>query len=128
MNLCLNFRRSEKTEMSLFAWYVMSDNSVFTDTTHGLIRLTQLRMQVKNNNREMSLKLQSINCDENLAVSPITTKNILTFHIQQNEAKHVRWLNWTQLNSKLAWISPRSTTLDERVANTASNTTGMLKP
>ena len=49
--------------------HFMSNNSVVIDTTHGLIRLPHLTMQVKTASSETTTKPQPVNTDEALTIN-----------------------------------------------------------
>ena len=57
----------------------MRNNSVVTDTTHGLIHFPHLTMQVKTASSETTTKPQPVITDEALTIPPTTTKTITDF-------------------------------------------------
>ena len=59
--------------------HFMRRNSVVIDTTHGLILLPHLTMQVKTTSSETTTKPQPVITDEALTIPPTTTKTITAF-------------------------------------------------
>ena len=59
--------------------HFMRNNSVFIDTTHGLIHFPHLTMQVKKASSETTTKPQPFTIDDALTIPPVKTKTITAF-------------------------------------------------
>ena len=59
--------------------HFMRDNSVFIDTTHGLIHIPHLTMQIKVAASETTTKAQPVITHDALTIPPTTTKTITAF-------------------------------------------------
>ena len=56
--------------------HFMRNNSVFIDTTHGLIHFPHLTMQIETSSSETTTKPQPVIADEDLTIPPTTTRTI----------------------------------------------------
>ena len=94
-------------------------NSVIPDTTHGLIHLFHLTMQVRKNNNGTSVGPQSILSDDKLTFLPMKTKRITPFvdHPSQCKATSTvtRKENFTE-GASLIFSHAMSTITDKTVA------------
>ena len=70
--------------------HFMRNNSVVIDTTHGLIHLPHLTMQVKTTSSETTTKKQPVITEEALNIPPTTTKTITAFIDHPFEMEHNR--------------------------------------
>ena len=106
--------------------HFMRNKSVVIDTTHGLIHLPHLTMQVKTAASETTTKPQPVITDETLTIPPTTTKTITDFvdHLSNwDTTGTVTTLeNFTETASLLISHS-MSTMIDKRIADRVTNTT-----
>ena len=106
--------------------HFMRNNSVAIDTTHGLIHLPHLTMQVKTASSETTTKPQPVITEEALTIPPKTTKTITAFidyPSKWNTTGTVTPLdNFTETASLLISHS-MSTIIDKRIPVRVTNTT-----
>ena len=70
--------------------HFMRNNSVVIDTTHGLIHLPHLLMQVKTASSETTTKPQQVITDKALTIPSTTTKTITAFTDHPFDMEHNR--------------------------------------
>ena len=110
----------------LFGLHSMRNNSVVIDTTHGLLLLPHLTMQVKTASSETSTKLQQVITDEALTIPLTTTKTITAFidHPSKwNTTGTVTPLDKFTETASLLISHSMSTIIDKRIAVRVTNTT-----
>ena len=116
----------KKLTGTIIRLHFMRNNSVVTDTTHGLIQFPHLTMQVKTDSSETTTKPQPVITDEALTITPTTTKTITDFidHPSKwNTTGTVTTLEkFTETASLLISLS-MSTIIDKRIAVRVTNTT-----
>ena len=106
--------------------HFMKNNSVVTDTTHGLIHFPHLTMQDKTASSETTTKTQSFITDEALTIPPTTTKTIAAFtdHSSKwNTTGTVTQLKKFTETASLLISHSMSTVIDKRIAVRVTNTT-----
>ena len=104
----------------------MRNNSVFIDTTNGLIHFPHFTMQIKTASSETTLKPQSIITDEALTIPTTTTKTITPFidHPSKwNTRGTVTPLEKFTETASLLISHSMLTIIDKRKAVRATNTT-----
>ena len=106
--------------------HFMRNNSVVTDTTHGLIHFLHLTMQVKTASSETTTKPQPVVTDEALTIPLRTTKTIIAFidHPSKwNTTGTVTPLEKFTETASLLISHSMSTIKDKRIAVRVTNTT-----
>ena len=106
--------------------HFMRNNSVVIDTTHGLIHIPHLTMQVKTTSSETTTKPQPVITDEALTIPPTTTKTITAFidHPSKwNTTGTVTPLEKFTETASLLISHSMSTIIDKRIAVRVTNTT-----
>ena len=107
-------------------WHFMGNNSVVIDTTHGLIHIPHLTMQVKTASSETTTKTQPVITDDALTIPPTTTKTITAFtdHPSKwNTTGTVTPLEKSTETAILLVSHSISTTIDKRIAVRVTKTT-----
>ena len=110
----------------IFGLHFMRNNSVVIDTTHGLIHLPHLTMQVKTASSETTAKSQPVITDEALTIPPTTTKTITVFvdHPSKwNTTGTVTPLEKFTETAILLIFHSRSTIIEKRIAVRVTNRT-----
>ena len=106
--------------------YFMKNKSVFIDTTHGLIHLPHLTLQVKTASSETATKTQSFITDDALTIPPITTKTNTAFVYHPSKLNTTGSVTlsekFTETTSLLISHS-KSTIIDKRTAVRVTNAT-----
>ena len=106
--------------------HFMRNNSVVIDTTHGLIHLSYLTMQVKTASSETTTKPQPVIMDEDLTIPPATTKTVTAFidHPSKwNTTGTVTPFEKFTETASLLISHSMSTIIDRRIAVRVTNTT-----
>ena len=106
--------------------HFMTNNSVVIDTTHGLIQIPHLTMQVKTAASETTTKLQPVITDEALTMPLMTTKTITAFidyPSEWNTTGTVTPLEKCTETASLLISHSMSTIIDKRIAVRVTNTT-----
>ena len=106
--------------------HFMRNNSVVIDTTHGLIHLPHLTMQVKTASSETTTKPQHVIIDEALTIPPATTKTVTAFidHPSKwNTTGTVTPLEKFTETASLLISHSMSTIIDKKIAVRVTNTT-----
>ena len=106
--------------------HFLRNNSVVIDTTHGLIHLPHLTMQVKTASSETTTKPKPVITDEALTIPPTTRKTITTFidHPSKwNTTGTVTPLEKFTETASLLISHSMSTITDKRIAVRVTNTT-----
>ena len=107
-------------------WHFMKNNSVVTDTTHGLIHFPHLTMQVKTASSETTTKPQLFIADDALTIPPETTITItaLVYHRSKwNTTGTETPLEKFCETASLLISHSMSTRFDRRIAVRVTNTT-----
>ena len=110
----------------IFGLHFMRNNSVVVDTTYGLIHFPHLTMQVKIASTETTTEPQPVIMDENLTISPATTKKVTAFidHPSKwNTTGIVTPLEKFTETASLLISHSMSTIIDKRIAVRVTNTT-----
>ena len=106
--------------------HFMRNNSVVIDTTHGLIHLPHLTLQVRTASSETTTKPQPVITDDTLTIPPMTTKTITAFidHPSKwNTTGTVTPLEKFTEIAKLLISHSMSTIIDKRIAVRVTNIT-----
>ena len=106
--------------------HFMRNNSVVSDTTHGLIHFPHLTMQVKTASSETTTKPQPVITDKALTIPPATTKTITAFidHPPKwNITGTVTPLEKFMETASLLISQSMSTIIDKKIAIRVTNTT-----
>ena len=110
----------------IFGLHFMRNKSVVIGTTHGIIHLPHLTMQVKTASSETTTKPQPVITDETLTIPPTTTKTITAFidHPSKwNTSSTVLPLEKFSKTASLLTSHSMSTIIDKRIAVRVTNTT-----
>ena len=105
--------------------HFMRNNSVVIDTTHGLIHFPHLTMHVKTASSETTTKPQPVIMDEDLTITPATTKTITAFIDNPSKWKTtgtVTPLDKFRETASLLISHSMSTIIDKRIAARVTNT------
>ena len=116
----------KKLTRPIIGLHFIRNNSVVIDTTHGLIHLPHLTMQVKTASSETTTKPQPVITDEALTIPPTTTKTITAFidHPSKwNTTGTVTPLEKFTETAILLISHSMSTIIDKRIAVRVTNTT-----
>ena len=116
----------EKLTGPTIGLHFIRNDSVFDDTTHGLINFRHLTMQVKTASSETTTKPQPVITDEALTIPPTTTKTITAFidHPSKwNTTGTVTPLEKFTETASLLVSHSMSTIIDKRIAVRVTNTT-----
>ena len=109
-----------------FGLHFMMNNSVVIDTTDGLIHFPHFTRQVKTTSSETTTKPQPVITDDNLIISPTTTKTITAFVDHPSKWKTTGTVipleKFTEAASLLISHS-MSTKIDKRTVVRVTNTT-----
>ena len=110
----------------IIGFHFLKNSSVFIDTTHGLIHLAHLTMQVKATSSEAATKPHPVILDDALTIPPTTTKTITAF--VDLPSKWIRTGSVTPLEkftetASLLISHSISTIIDKRIAVRVTNTT-----
>ena len=92
-----NFVPMKKFPGPFIGFLFMSDNSVLTDTTRGLVHFPHLTMQVKSASTETTRKPQPLIPDDVLTIPPRTTNTITALVRHPSEGNHWRSLRDQQV-------------------------------
>ena len=106
--------------------HFMRNNSVVTDTTHGLIDFPHLTMQVKTASSKTTTKPQPVITDEYLTIPPTTTKTItalIDHPSRRNTTGTVTPLEKFTETASLLISHSMSTIIDKKIAVRVTNTT-----
>ena len=79
INFAEHFAVLRKLTAPIIGLHFMRNNSVFIDTTHGLIHFSDLTMQVGTASSEMNTRRQPPITDDALTIPPTTTRTITAF-------------------------------------------------
>ena len=109
----------------IFGLHFMRNNSVVNDTTHGLIHIPHVTMQVKTTTSETTTKPQPVITDNALTIPPTTRKTITAFVDHSSKWKTTGTVTplekFTETASLLIFHS-MSTKFDKRIAVRVTNT------
>ena len=121
-----NFVVMKKLTGPITGLHFMRNNSVVTDTTHGLIHFPHLTMQIKTASSETTTKPRPVITDEALTIPPTTTKTITDFIDHPSKWKTTGTVTplekFTETASLLISHS-MSTIIDKRIAVRVTKTT-----
>ena len=120
-----HFVGMKKLTVPLLGLHFMRNKSVVIDTTHGLIHLANLTMQVKTASSETTAKPQPVITDDVLTIPPKTTKTNTAFvdHLSEwNITGTVTPLEKFMETATLLNSHSMSTINDKRIAVRVSNT------
>ena len=115
----------EKLTGPVIGLHFMRNNSVVIDTTHGLIHIPHLTMQVKTTSSDTTTKPQPVIMDEDLTIPPVTTKTVtaLIDHPSKwNTTGTVTPLEKFTEKAILLISHSISTIIDKRIAVRVTNT------
>ena len=116
----------KKVTGPIFGLHFMRNNSVVNDTTHDLIHLPNLTMQVKTASSETTTKPQPVIIDDSLTLSPTRTKTITAFvdhPSKRNTTGTATPLEKFTETASLLNSHSLSSIIDKRIAVRVTNTT-----
>ena len=111
---------------SIIGLHFMKHNSVFIDTTHGLILFPHLTMQVKSASSQASAKPQLVLIHDSITIPQMTTKRITAFVDQSSEWNKTGTVTPVEKFTEAASLiisHSMSAIIDRKIALRVTNTT-----
>ena len=121
-----HFVMVKKLTGPIFGLHFMRHNSVVIDTTHGLIHLSHLTMQVKSALSQTSVKPPAVLIHDNITIPQMTTKTITAFVDHTSEWNITGTVTPVEKFTETATLlisHSMSTIIDRNIAVRVTNTT-----